>query len=278
MNYKSLTKISQDINYFNSIGVRSIRPHIPYYTDSESTLTSWRNCAKAFHDAGFWVTYGLSAGSIGSSTWDALSAAILTEAELCQQSNVCDDFEIGNEYELHLVDGWTTATNLIPVLKTLATSVQSVFTSGTVSYSLSQGQENNWISAGKGDIDYLGLNTYGVYKSSRYVDPASYQSAITNMHNAFGNSGSYISEFNIDFDGTRMDAVAAKHELSRAELSNMINYIKNKGYTKALLFQYCPPYDSEGAAKHYTVYNDRSFRYMWNAVINDRKRISFIET
>lgn len=56
VNYKSINpaKIAEDIAYFNSIGLRYIRPHITSH-DDPTGITTWKTVAKIFHDAGFYV-------------------------------------------------------------------------------------------------------------------------------------------------------------------------------------------------------------------------------
>ena len=103
VNYKAAqVNWDADIAYFNSIGLKNIRPHMPGSPQPWNSTTNalWRTCAQHFHDAGFWVTWGTSQSPITASNWQALHDSIVAEAQYLQQQGiVVDEYEIGNEYE-----------------------------------------------------------------------------------------------------------------------------------------------------------------------------------
>jgi hypothetical protein len=103
VNYKAQqANWDADIAYFNSIGLRNIRPHMPGtpHPWNSSTNTTWRNCAQYFHNAGFWVTWGTSQSPITNNNWQAYHDSVVAEAQYLQQQGiVIDEFEIGNELE-----------------------------------------------------------------------------------------------------------------------------------------------------------------------------------
>src|SRR5665213_698718 len=103
VNYKAAqANWDADIAYFNTIGLKNIRPHMPGSPIpwNSTTNTLWRTCAQYFHNAGFWVTWGTSQGTISASSWPALHDSIVAEATYLQQQGiVVDEFELGNEFE-----------------------------------------------------------------------------------------------------------------------------------------------------------------------------------
>lgn len=103
VNYKALqANWDADIAYFNSIGLKNIRPHMPGSPVpwNSATNSTWRTCAQYFHNAGFWVTWGTSSGVVTTSNWQSLHDSVVAEAQYLQQQGiVIDEFEIGNEYE-----------------------------------------------------------------------------------------------------------------------------------------------------------------------------------
>jgi hypothetical protein len=84
-----------------------------------------------------------------------------------------------------------TVAQIITNLKSVAKDVQEIFINGNVSYSCWEESIDDWITAGKGDIDILASNIYmggGSYGETWKTD-------ITNLVNAFGVDGTYITEF-----------------------------------------------------------------------------------
>ena len=355
-NYKlrideSASTIDEDIAYFKSIGIRYIRPHIPGYNASD--LSQWRLTAKYFHDRGFWVQWGVTtSGVIHSRNVGDYLAAVEAEAAYSQFNNLCDEFGIGNEHELHnhwrlsngsgssggatavrasnvvtvttntahsyqtgdlitvidstgnnvtdvsitvtgtttftyshtgsdqtFPDGrisnykWTTLRN---DLRTVATNCQSLFT-GPISYQTEPGTVGSghgskmWESEGKGNIDWISINTYGIWTNNRYINRNNYQTYLPSFISTFGSSA-YISEFNLDANNTNFQAVPA--EVGRVEMLTMQAYIQSLGYTRAQLYQYR---GYRGSDSDFNIrYSNGDFRDMWNPLFSNGKRSFYV--
>lgn len=278
VNYKSVdpSVIAQDVAYFNSIGVHYIRPHIPSH-DNDSDISEWKAVAKAFHDSGFYVEWGVSLSypdGVTSATWNAYATGVKAAALVCQNENICDEFGLGNEIELHHDESISDAT-IRSNLRTLATEVQAIYTIGPVSYQVSQGASlTGWINDNDlGNLDLLGLNTYGVWTNSRYINRA-YQSSISSAYTAFGEK-LYLSEFNLDYDNTRFQSIPENIALTETRI--MQKYIKDSGITRAQLYQWRGWKDTTDSDFNLKMING-DYKLAWNALANNNGRQFFINT
>jgi len=174
--------------------------------------------------------WGVGAHSITAENWPSFRQAILDAAQWAQDNGVFE-FQLGNEEEFH-VDGTTmTIAQIIANIKDVATDVQEIFTNGNVSYTLNDSNIDNWITAGKGDIDLLGLNVYrGGTTFNDY-----WKTAISNFVNAFGDSG-YITEFNLSW--SNINNYSTDEEVQAEAVTEMIEYIKDSGIERALFYSW----------------------------------------
>ena len=206
------------------------------------------------------VIWGVSAHSgynpdytMTSSNWPTYRQAILDAAQWAQDNGVYE-FQLGNEEEWY-IDGTTlTVEQLITNLKSVATEVQAIFTRGNVSYTLNDSHISNWISAGKGDIDLLGVHIYqGGTTFNDY-----WKTEINNLVNAFGSSA-YLSEFNLSY--TSLDYYSEDEAVQAAGITEMIDYIKDSGMTRAFYFCY-----NEDSYDLSVLKNDGTYRKLWDVL------------
>lgn len=290
VNYRNLqANWATDIAYFKSIGITGIRPALPYLPNPwanapplstgsyAQSLAYWRLCAQTFLNAGFYVTWGPAAiTGVGSpphmtaSLFTAFSNGCIAEATYLQsQGIILGDFSIGNELE-NIVDGTTlTIAGLNAGLRTLATNIAAVY-SGPVSYSTAMHSTAiaDWLANGLGGLNYLSIHPYGAISGGTPGIGSFNQ--IASMINAFG-SQCYISEFNLDFDGTKIltvdDATAA------SAMSNYLNtYILANGVSRFMIYTYCEQNNNTpgdlGFAQLYPQnlgYYANTFRPMWSS-------------
>jgi hypothetical protein len=214
---------------------------------------------------GLKAIWGVGSGgtTITSTNWANFRAAILSAATWAQANGVYE-FQLGNEEEWH-VDGTTmTVAQLIINLKDVATDVQAIFTNGNVSYTCAQGHIDDWITAGKGDIDILASNVYiggeGWYPSDLW------ETRITNLVNAFGVNGTYLTEFAPS--SSSLDDYSANEAVQVAALTEMIEYIKTSGMIRALF--YCWKDDDFGVVK-----TDDSYRLLWSQALLNSGSVKF---
>ena len=203
------------------------------------------------------VIWGVSSNPtvITAENWVNFRQAILDAAQWAQDNGVYE-FQIGNEEEYH-VDGTTmTIAGIIANLKSVATEVKQIFTNGNVSYPCWQGSIDDWITAGKGDIDILASNVY--IGGEGYYSGNEWESRITNLVNAFGVNGTYITEFGPSWSS--LDNYSTDETVQATALTEMIEYIKASGITRA--FYFCYQSDNFGALK-----NDGTYRLLWNQAL-----------
>jgi hypothetical protein len=107
------------------------------------------------------VVWGYCAGpnTLTSTNWLDYRQGILDAAQWSQDNGVYE-FRLGNEDLAHNDDTTLTDAQLIINFKSVATEVQAIFTNGNVSYACRSDFIDDWITAGKGDIDILASNVY----------------------------------------------------------------------------------------------------------------------
>jgi hypothetical protein len=241
-------------------GFTELRIDIPGYQNTvwleQSKAAVIRAVAK-----GAKVIWGVSSNNgadpdntITSTTWLDYRAAILDAAQWAQDNGVYE-FQLGNEEEYHNDDTTLTDAQLIANLKSVATDVQAIFTNGNVSYSCWGGSIDDWITAGKSDIDILASNVYmggeGSYGNG-------WKTLITNLVDAFGADGTYLTEFGPSY--TSLDDYSTDEAEQAEAVAEMIEYIKASGITRA--FYFCYQSDKFGALK-----NDGTYRLLWSQAL-----------
>jgi len=205
--------------------------------------------------------WGVGAQSITAENWPTFRQAILDSAQWAQDNGVYE-FQLGNEEELH-VDGTTmTVAQIITNLKSVATDVKAIFTNGNVSYSCWQNTIDDWVVAGKGDIDILASN---VYMGGNGSYSEIWKTRITNLVNAFGADGTYITEFAPSYSS--LEDYSTDEAIQAAGVTEMIEYMKDVGITRALFYSWHDyPGGLFGAVK-----DDGTYRLLWNqALLNSR--------
>ena len=191
---------------------------------------------------------------ITAANWEDYRQAILDAAQWAQDNGVYE-FQIGNEEELH-IDGTTmTVAGIITNLKSVAIDVQEIFTNGNVSYSCWQSSIDDWRTAGKGDIDILASNVY--IGGEGYYDNG-WKTRITNLVNGFGVNGTYLTEFAPSWSS--LDDYSADETVQTAAVTEMIEYIKASGMTRASYFAW--KYEAFGVLK-----DDGTYRLLWNQAL-----------
>ena len=205
------------------------------------------------------VIWGVTAPSpINATNWTAFHDAILSAAQWAQANGVFE-FQIGNEEELRNDNTTLTDAQLIANLKSVATEVQSIFTNGNVGYTCAYLHINNWITAGKGDIDILAAN---IYRGGGGYFNDDWKTQITDLVNAFGANGTYLAEFSLSGDG--VNDYSADEAVQAAALTEMIDYIKASGMTRALFFAW----KDDGDADFGVVKAGGIYRLLWNSLLN----------
>ncbi|MGW6120444.1 hypothetical protein ACWFRF_15485 [Nocardia sp. NPDC055165] len=281
LNYKSRDTdvIAEDIRYFRKIGLRYIRVHIPAFksgqTWNSTSYALWRVIARRFTEAGFTVLFGISWVNPNDAEWQNWADHVVAEAKYCADNGICAEFNIGNELELHLVD--ITEADFVTRTKQLATAVKAAAPGIKIVYSFGAfGNHGNfWISAGKGDIDYLAGNVYGNYFPARgYYNRLNYRTVIPQMQAAFG-SGWYISEFNVEAVSATFNGMP--EDLREDELTEMHRFISKSGVSRAYLYQYRAYDGIDGNDSFYMRYNDGTFRRAWNAIESNNGRRVYLK-
>ena len=240
-------------------GFTELRIDIPNYQ-----ATNWLSHSKTMIirtiAKGAKVIWGVSSNArnnpdytITAANWPTYRQAILDNAQWAQDNGVFE-FQLGNEEESHNDNITLTDAQLIENLKSVATDVQAIFTRGKVSYSCPHDYIDDWIAEGKGDIDILASNVY--MGGTTFND--TWKTVITSLVNAFGADGTYLTEFNLSYSG--LDYYSKDETLQAAALTEMIEYIKASGITRA--FYFCYQSDKFGALK-----NDGTYRLLWNQAL-----------
>ena len=241
-------------------GFTELRIDIPGYNDpvyiAQGKAAIIRAIAK-----GAKVIWGVCSGgaTITSTTWVDQRAGILSAAQWAQDNGVYE-FLIGNEEEMEL-DETMTVAQLIVNLKDVATDVQEIFTNGNVSYSFWAAERDAWFAAGKGDdIDLLASNIM-MGGNGGYSDY--WKTIITNMVNAFGVDGTYLTEFAPSWSA--LTDYSTDEAVQAAAVTEMIDHIKASGIKRANFFCYA---NTPNLLDFGIVKDDGTYRLLWNSLIN----------
>ena len=261
---KTASQFDNNVDELLANGFTELRIDIPDYQDN-SQMTPSKVAVKRAIAKGAKVIWGVSSNSfnnlahtITDKNWSKFRQAILDAAQWAQDNEVYE-FQLGNEEELH-IDGTTmTITGIITNLKSVATDAQEIFTNGNVSYSCWQGSIDDWITAGKGDIDILASNVY--IGGEGYYSGNEWETRITNLVNAFGVDGTYITEFAPSYSS--LEDYSTDEAVQAIAVAEMIEYIKASGIERA--FYFCYQNDDFGVMKF-----DGGYRQLWSqALLNE---------
>ena len=248
-------------------GFTELRIDIPDYQDT-LWLAQSKAAVKRAVAKGVKVIWGVSSNALNNTdytitakNWSTFRQAILDAAQWAQANRVFE-FQLGNEEEFH-VDGDTmTEAQIITNLKSVATEIKAIFTRGKVSYSCAHNYISEWIATGKGNIDILASN---VYMGGTTFDDT-WKTEIDYLVNAFGADSTYITEFNLSYRG--LDYYSTDETVQAAALTEMIEYIKASGMTRA--FYFCYQSDNFGALK-----TDGTYRLLWNQALLSSESAKF---
>jgi len=250
-------------------GFTELRIDIPDYQN-----TSWLASSKATLPGiiakGAKVIWGVSSNdynnedyTITAKNWPVFRQAILDAAQWAQDNGV-HEFQLGNEEEFHVDGGTMTETQIITNLKSVATDVQAIFTNGNVSYSCWQNTIDDWVVAGKGNIDILASN---VYMGGNGSYGKIWKTRITNLVDAFGADGTYITEFAPSYSS--LDDYSTDEAVQAAAVSEMINYIRTSGINRALFYTWWG--DTFGVVK-----TDDTYRLLWSQALINTEPVKFV--
>ena len=236
-------------------------------------FTEFRTAIPDYHNTGWvddakWVQqqviakggksiWGVCAIDLTAANWGDYRTAILSAAQWAQDNGVYE-FQLGNEEE-DWIDGTTlTLSQLIANLKSVATEVQGIFTNGNVSYSCFHENIDDWVTAGKGDIDILASN---IYKEWGAHIPQPWEDEIDTLVDAFGTDGTYLTEFGPN--SSSLDSYSTDEAAQAAAVTEMIEYIKASGMTRA--YYYC--WKDDGKYHFGVVKADGTYRLLWNQAL-----------
>lgn len=126
-----------------------------------------------------------------------------------------------------------TGPEIVAFVKSVATDAQAIFTRGNISYSCSYNHIADWITAGRGDLDLLGMNVYRAWGTGNNLND--WEGKIDDFTAAFGNAG-YITEFSLNTQG--LQYYSADEEVQAAAVTEMIDYFEASGIKRAIFFKY----------------------------------------
>jgi len=215
------------------------------------------------------VIWGICSGGVTltSSNWDTYAAAVLVAAQWSQDNGVFE-FQLGNEEEYFNDDDTLTDAQLITNLKSLATDVQAIFTNGNVSYPCAQDNVTDWVSAGKGDIDILACNLYMTWGT--IPTSIAWKDKIDALVGAFGTEGTYLTEFGPNTSG--LDYYSEDETVQAAAVTEMIEYIKDSGMTRAIFFCYI---DTSWLINFGVRKDDGTYRLLWSQALLNSESVKF---
>lgn len=272
INYNSTSATdATDLPYLYALGFRKLRMLI-IACDSAGAKATWRAKCLLAKSYGFpYIIYGVSANGsafnpLTAANWASYVAQVESEADYCEANGICDEFQIGNEEELH-IDGTTlTGTTLRSNMRTLATDIQARF-SGVVSLSASWSNEGTvgWISDNNiGDLDKIGINIY----SLNAYDDKNFKGPIQNLQTAF-TTKAYVSEWGLYSSWASVPTDVETQTLRVTARQKILNDIS---IPSAYFYNWISSNDQFGL-KH----TSGAYRQMFNALMTGNKRRVFIE-
>jgi hypothetical protein len=284
-NYKSRNPevIARDIALFRKLGVRYIRVHIPAFNGTAAwhpdTYRTWRIIAKQFTDAGFRTMFGIGWGNINKAEWQRYHDHCVAEAQYCLETGSCNEFNNGNEGEMHLVD--MTQAEFRTRTRALAVAIKAVFPDpNKVIYTFPcfSTYGDGWIAEGIGDgMDYLGGNVYGNYNATtRFYNRNNYRNQIPKMVNGLGDKF-ILTEFNVEAIAGTYKAMASDVERFEQEFALMYRYIKSHNVLRAYLYQWRAANDNDVADSFYIARSNGTFHPAWNALVTNNGRGIYVK-
>lgn len=155
--------------------------------------------------------------------------------------------------------------DIITNMKSLATDVQAIFTNGNVTYSTAYWAIPDWISAGKGDIDFLASN---IYLDAGASFGTVWKDKIDDLIEAFGVDGTYLTEFSCSF--TNLDFYSEDEAVQAAGITEMLDYIKASGMKRALFHDYYDDSRPFGPQGFGALKADGTYRKLWASLLGSQ--------
>jgi len=252
-------------------GFTQLRIDVTYWAEASAVAISKSAVAIAV-SKGAEVIWGVGSGAstITATNWLGYRQAILDNAQWAQDNGVYE-FQLGNEEEVH-VDGTTmTGEQMIINLKNVAIEVQEIFTNGNISYSFGWTYEDDWIAAGRGDIDIIAFNNY--IGGDGYYGGDGWKTTIDNLVAAFGVGHTYLTEFGPSYSA--LEDYSTNEVVQAAAVTEMIEYIKASGMERAIFFCFYDdslPFGPEGFG---VVKDDGNYRLLWNQALLNSDSVKF---
>lgn len=256
-----ISQAESDLSYLKSLGITYLRIAMPGSTDSSTIPYCKDLCLRALAK-GFSVLWGVGpSASFDQSAWDTYLAYVPTLAQWAQDNGLTE-FSIGNEAE-NRTSGTPSISTVQSNLRTLATTCQSIFTRGPISYSVADGYKANWYG-NLGDLDKISVNVYDT--------SSAFRTACNAVYSNFGSQGE-ITEWSTTLGYLTYN----DEEKWTKDVASRLEIIKNSGILRAYYF--C--YRANGnlgvtADKWNMILTDGNFRTAWNSLSTNNKRRFFV--
>lgn len=271
-----------DFDILESIGVTKVRVAQFSYNwwvpngDSYNYNDYSKALALRAKERGFYVTWGVCGGRVHMDTqeiWDDFTDnpnyGVKVHAAWAQANGI-DQFQFMNEEEAFLGSSVFSQSQIRDKSRTLATELQTIFTNGPISRSI---DNVNWFvwtqdSAGRGDIDIMGLNDYSTIADT---GTDTFKSRAQTWINAFGASNSAITEWNVSASFANYG-----NELKETQI---IRYrqkvLQDLGYTDTYFFTL--RWENSGSDDQFAVFKKNGAKTLWwNVLATNSKRPFFI--
>lgn len=181
--------VATDLAFLKSLGVTRLRIASPPYDSAD--MENVKTLALQALALGFYVVVGTTTGTAGVTLSKFIEFESYCTTSLlpwCQtQATANLEVHLGNEESLHTAGAGMTLADVITRLQNLATTAQGIYTYGPISTTDVSTYIANWVSAGKGNFDYISFNCYS-------VGPVSIRAQADAIVAGFGANG-YISEW-----------------------------------------------------------------------------------
>ena len=255
-------KFSERVDELLANGFKQIRIDVTYWNYAPAIAIAKQAITIAVAK-GANVTWGVGsgAGKITATNWPNYRQAIKDNAQWAQNNGVYE-FQLGNEEEVH-VDGVTiTGAQMITNLKAVATEVQAIFTRGNISYSYGWQYDDNWIAAGRGDIDIIAGNLY-MGGNGDYNYP--WKAELDRLVAAFGVDHTYLTEFAPSYSA--IENYSTDEAVQAQAVTEMINYLKSVG-VRGNFFCYYDDSRPFGVQGFGALKTDGTYRQLWQSLLN----------
>lgn len=210
------TTVANDLALLKSLGVTKLRIASPPYDSSD--MANVKTLTLQALGLGFYVVIGTTTGTALVDLAKFIEFENYCTTDLlpwCQaQQNVNLEVHLGNEESLHTAGAGMTLADVISRLKALATTAQGIYTYGKISTTEVSTYISDWVSAGKGDFDYMSFNCYS-------VGPVSIRAQADAIVAGFGANG-YISEWGTPHGYQDYDSEEIWKQITKKQVNSLI--------------------------------------------------------